>query len=85
MIYMKNKLKVYRAMHDLTQESLAQKLGVTRQTVTSIENGRYDPSIGLSFRIAKLFNVTIEDVFEYEGIPGEFHGLPPVSLLNSET
>ena len=74
---MKNKLKVYRAMHDLTQESLAQQLGVTRQTVVSIENGRYDPSIGLAFRIAKLFNVHIEDVFEYEGKPGEFQGLPP--------
>ena len=74
---MKNKLKVFRAMHDLTQDSLAQKLGVTRQTVVSIENGRYDPSIGLAFRIAKLFNVHIEDVFEYEGEPGEFQGLPP--------
>jgi putative transcriptional regulator len=66
-------------MHDLTQESLASKLGVTRQTVVSIENGRYDPSISLAFRIAKLFNVKIEDVFEYEGTSGEFHGLPPVS------
>jgi len=76
---MKNNVKVYRAMHDLTQESLAQKLGVTRQTVVSIENGRYDPSIGLAFRIARLFNVTIEDVFAYDGAPGEFHGLPPVT------
>jgi putative transcriptional regulator len=75
----KNKLKVFRAMHDLTQESLAKKLGVTRSTIVSIENGRYDPSIGLAFRIAKLFNVKIEDVFEYQGTPGEFHGLPPVS------
>jgi len=57
-------------------ESLAQRLGVTRQTVASIENGRYDPSISLAFHIARLFNVTIEDVFEYEGISGEFHGLP---------
>ncbi|MFH0768963.1 MAG: helix-turn-helix transcriptional regulator [Chloroflexota bacterium] len=76
---MKNKLKVFRAMHDLTQESLAGKLGVTRQTVVSIENGRYDPSIGLAFRIARLFNVNIEDVFEYEGPPGDFHGSPPTS------
>lgn len=64
-------------MHDLTQESLANKLGVTRQTVVSIENGRYDPSIGLAFRIARLFNVKIEDVFDDEGHPGEYHGLPP--------
>ena len=81
---MKNKLKVYRAMHDLTQESLAQKLGVTRQTVVSIENGRYDPSIGLAFRIARLFNVRIEDVFEYEGPPGEYQVLPPVSQLQPD-
>ena len=74
---MKNKLKVYRAMHDLTQESLAKKLGVTRSTVVSIEKGKYDPSIGLAFRIATLFNVKIEDVFEYEGTPGEYQGLPP--------
>jgi putative transcriptional regulator len=76
---MKNKLKVYRAMHDLTQESLAKKLEVTRSTIVSIEKGKYDPSIGLAFRIARLFNVKIEDVFEYEGTPGMFHGLPPVS------
>ena len=82
---MKNRLKVYRAMHDLTQESLARELGVTRQTVVSIENGRYDPSIGLAFRIAKLFNVKIEDVFEYEGPPGEFHGLPPASRPQLDT
>jgi putative transcriptional regulator len=74
---MKNKLKVFRAMHDLTQEELADKLGVTRQTVVSLEAGRYDPSIGLAFRISRLFNVKIEDVFEYQGDRGEFHGLPP--------
>jgi putative transcriptional regulator len=76
---MKNKLKVYRAMHDLTQESLAKKLQVTRSTIVSLENGKYDPSIGLAFRIAGLFNVKIEDIFEYEGTPGEYHGLPPTS------
>jgi len=64
-------------MHDLTQESLAGKLGVTRQTVVSIENGKYDPSISLAFRIAKLFNVKIEDIFEDQGSTGEFQGLPP--------
>jgi putative transcriptional regulator len=82
---MKNRLKVFRAMHDLTQEELANKLGVTRQTVVSLEIGKYDPSIGLAFRIAKLFNVLIEDVFEYEGSPGEFHGLPPVSQKRPDT
>ena len=64
---MRNKLKVFRAIHDLTQESLAQKLGVTRQTIVSIENGKYDPSIGLAFKIARLFQVKIEDVFTYNG------------------
>jgi putative transcriptional regulator len=73
----KNKVKVYRAMHDLTQEALSNRLGVTRQTIVSIENGRYDPSLSLAFNIASLFNVKIEDVFVYEGKRGEFHGLPP--------
>ena len=63
---MKNKLKIYRAMQDLTQESLAQKLGVTRQTIVSLENGKYDPSIGLAFKTARLFGVKIEDIFIYE-------------------
>jgi putative transcriptional regulator len=62
---MKNKLKVYRAMHDLTQDALAQKLGITRQTVLSIEKEKYDPSLELAFKIANLFNVTIEDIFSY--------------------
>jgi putative transcriptional regulator len=69
-------------MHDLTQEELAKKLGVTRQTIVSIEIGKYDPSLGLAFRIAKLFNVRIEDIFEYEGPSGEFQGLPPISRMH---
>jgi putative transcriptional regulator len=76
---MKNRLKVFRAMHDLTQEALADQLKVTRQTVISIENGKYDPSLPLAFRVANLFNVKIEDVFLNESEPGEFHGYPPVS------
>ena len=73
---MKNRLKVYRAMHDLTQESLARKLGVTRQTIVSLENGKYDPSIGLAFKTARLFGVKIEDVFIFdeEGTPDQLHG-----------
>ena len=63
---MKNKLKVYRAMNDLTQEALAQKLGVTRQTIVSLENGKYDPSIQLAFKTARLFGVRIEDIFIFE-------------------
>jgi putative transcriptional regulator len=63
----KNKLKILRATHALTQQELADKLGITRQTVIAIESDRYLPSLGLAFRIARLFKVTIEDVFAYDG------------------
>jgi putative transcriptional regulator len=63
---MKNKIKVYRTMNDLTQEGLAQALGVTRQTILSIEKGKYDPSLELAFRMAKYFNTTIEEIFTFE-------------------
>ncbi len=63
---MKNKLKIYRAMQDLTQEKLAKELGVTRQTIIAIEKDKYDPSLILAFKIAKFFEVNIEDVFIYE-------------------
>ena len=63
---MKNKIKVFRAMNDMTQEDLAQEIGVTRQTILAIEKGKYVPSLDLAFRIARHFNVTIEDVFQYE-------------------
>ena len=62
---MKNKIKVFRAMHDLTQEDLAIQLSVTRQTILAIEKGKYNPSLELAFKIAVYFGVTIEDVFEY--------------------
>jgi len=63
---MKNRIKVYRAMHDLTQEALANELGVTRQTILAIEKGKYDPSLDLAFKIARYFDVAIEDVFIYD-------------------
>ena len=63
---MKNKIKVFRAMHDLTQEDLAQAIGVTRQTILAIEKEKYIPSLDLAFRIASYFKVTIEDIFQYE-------------------
>ena len=63
---MKNKLKVFRAMKDITQEGLAEKLGVTRQTIIAIEKDKYDPSLSLAFKIARLFQVKIEDIFLYE-------------------
>ncbi|HMK54189.1 MAG TPA: helix-turn-helix transcriptional regulator [Methanobacteriaceae archaeon] len=60
---MKNKLKVLRAMNDLTQEDLARKLGVTRQTIIAIEKNKYDPSLSLAFKIAAFFQVKIEEIF----------------------
>lgn len=63
---MKNKLKVYRAMRDLTQEALAERIGVSRQTVIAIEANKYLPSLGLAFKLARHFEAKIEDIFIYE-------------------
>lgn len=63
---MKNKIKVHRAILNLTQEKLADSIGVSRQTIIAIESNRYLPSLGLAFKIAKLFKVPIEEVFIYE-------------------
>ena len=63
---MKNRIKVFRAMHDLTQEDLARAIGVTRQTILAIEKGKYVPSLDLAFKIARYFNVTLEETFTYE-------------------
>jgi len=62
----KNKLKVLRAMHEMTQEELADRLGVSRQTVIAIENNKYNPSLDLAFKMARLFKLTIEEIFTYE-------------------
>jgi putative transcriptional regulator len=66
---MKNKIKVYRAMHDLTQEDLAKAIGVTRQTILAIEKERYVPSLDLAFKIARHFGVNIEEIFVYPEKP----------------
>ena len=63
---MKNRLEELRKAHGMTQEDLADVLEVSRQTVGSLENGRYYPSIILAFKIARLFHTTIEEVFHYE-------------------
>lgn len=63
---MKNRLRVLRAEHNLTQAELAAKLNVTRQTVIAIENGKYDPSLPLAFTIARTFDQSIEDIFSPE-------------------
>ena len=61
---MKNRLKVLRAARDWTQADLALALEVSRQTVNAIETGKYDPSLPLAFRLARLFGLSIEDIFE---------------------
>ncbi len=63
---MRNTLKVQRAIHDMTQDDLAKKVGVTRQTINAIELQKYDPSLSLAFKLAKLFNVRIEELFKHE-------------------
>jgi putative transcriptional regulator len=60
---MENRLKVLRAMRDWSQGDLAEKLEVSRQSVNAIETGRYDPSLPLAFRIAELFDGSIEEIF----------------------
>ena len=61
---MKNRSKVLRAEQDWTQANLADELGVTRQTVNAIEKGKFDPSLPLAFKIARLFESSIEDIFQ---------------------
>ena len=63
---MKNRVKVHRAMHAMTQEQLAEKLNVSRQTVIAIESNRYSPSLGLALRMAHLFQVKVEDLFSLD-------------------
>lgn len=63
---MKNTLKVQRAIHDFTQEELAKKIGVSRQTINSIEKGRYIPSTLLALKLSELFQVTVNEIFQLE-------------------
>jgi putative transcriptional regulator len=60
----KNRLKVLRAERGWSQQDLAERLEVSRQSVNAIETGRYDPSLPLAFRIADLFGMTIEEIFQ---------------------
>lgn len=64
---MKNRLREIRISKCLSQEELAETLEVSRQTISSLENGRYNPSILLAFKIASIFGMSIEDIFIYEG------------------
>jgi putative transcriptional regulator len=62
-----NRIRRLRFDHDeMTQEELAERAGCTRQTIIALEQGKYVPSIELAFKIARVFNVTLEDVFQYE-------------------
>ncbi len=61
---MKNRLRVLRAERGWSQADLAERLAVSRQSVNAIETGKYDPSLPLAFKIARLFDLTIEGVFE---------------------
>ena len=63
---MKNRIEEIRKMRGIRQEELAKMLGVSRQTVSSLETGRYNPSIQLAFKIARYFHMTIEEIFIYE-------------------
>jgi len=65
---MNNRLKVLRAERDWTQAELAKELDVSRQTVNAIETGKFDPSLPLAFRIAQLFELSIEDVFRHQEV-----------------
>lgn len=63
---MKNRLKVLRAEENLSQAALGEKLDVSRQTINAIETEKYDPSLPLAFKIARLFGRAIEDIFDDE-------------------
>lgn len=65
-----NNLRELRTRDELTQEELAKQLGITRQTVIAMEKGNYNPSLELAFKIARVFDVKIEDIFSYEATRG---------------
>jgi len=70
-----NKLRLYRVRSgDMTQQDLADRVGATRQTIVSIERGRYNPSVGLALRIAKVLGASIEELFQLEEEEGDRNG-----------
>jgi putative transcriptional regulator len=62
----RNKLKVFRAMHDWTQEELARRVCVTRKTINTVEKGRYVPSTYLALKLARVFRVPVEELFQLD-------------------
>lgn len=63
---MKNNLRVHRAIHNITQEDLAKKIGVSRQTINAIEKGKYNPSLVVGLNISRVLKTRIEEIFELE-------------------
>jgi putative transcriptional regulator len=63
---MKTRIREFREKFGITQEALAEKVDVTRQTILFLEKGKYNPSLRLAYKIARLFNVKIEDIFSFE-------------------
>ena len=63
---MKNRLRVLRAEREWSQADMAERLGVSRQTINSIETGKYDPSLPLAFKIARLVGLSLEEVFQLD-------------------
>jgi putative transcriptional regulator len=63
---MKNRMRVLRAENDWTQAQLAEKIGVSRQAIIAVENGKYDPALPLAFKIARAFGKNVEEVFIWE-------------------
>lgn len=64
--WMKSRIKELREKHGFTQEDLAQKVDVTRQTILFLEKGKYNPSLRLAYKIARVFNLKIDEVFSFE-------------------
>jgi putative transcriptional regulator len=64
---MKNRLRKLRAAREWSQSDLADRLGVSRQTINAIETEKYDPSLPLAFKVARLFRLPIEEIFEHDG------------------
>ncbi len=63
---MKNKIKIYRAIHNLTQDDLAKKIGVSRQTINTMESAKYIPSTVLALKMAKVMEARVEEIFLLE-------------------
>ncbi|WP_417352855.1 helix-turn-helix transcriptional regulator [Flavobacterium alkalisoli] len=63
---MKNNIKVQRAIHNFTQQELADKIGVSRQTINAMEKGKYVPSTALALKLSQLFKISVNDIFELE-------------------